>query len=102
MLLVSGTNVFPSQVEYVLMKHPELSENWQLVVGEKKGLHTLKVEIEPVAGVEIDETYILKLEKELHSYLEITCKVELKAIGSLPRFEGKAVRVRDERKNAMK
>jgi phenylacetate-CoA ligase len=102
MLLVSGTNVFPSQVEYVLMKHPELSENWQLVVGEKKGLHTLKVEIEPVAGVEIDETYILKLEKELHSYLEITCKVELKPIGSLPRFEGKAVRVRDERRNAMR
>lgn len=97
MILVSGTNVFPSQVEYVLLKHPELSENWQLVVGDKKGLHTLKVEVEPVPGAQIDETYILQLEKELHSYLEITCKVDVKPIGTLPRFEGKAVRVRDER-----
>jgi len=98
MLLVSGTNVFPSQVEYVLLKHPELSENWQLVVTDKKGLHALKVEVEPVTGAMIDDAYISRLEKELHSYLEITCKVELKPIGSLPRFEGKAVRVRDERK----
>lgn len=98
MLLVSGTNVFPSQVEYVLLQHTELSENWQLVVGDKKGLHTLKVEVEPAAGAQIDNTYIKQLEKELYSYLEITCNVEIKPIGSLPRFEGKAVRVRDERR----
>jgi phenylacetate-CoA ligase len=97
MLLVSGTNVFPSQVEYVLLKHPEMSENWQLVVGDKKGLHTLKVEVEPVQGTEIDNTFIKELEKELYSHLEITCKVDIKPIGTLPRFEGKAVRVRDER-----
>ena len=99
MLLVSGTNVFPSQIEYVLLNHKELSENWQLVVGEKKGLHTLRAEIEPVPGEEanIDDKYIAGLEKELHSYLEITCKVDIKPVGSLPRFEGKAVRVRDER-----
>lgn len=99
MLLVSGTNVFPSQIEYVLLNHKELSENWQLVVGEKKGLHTLRAEIEPVTGEEakIDNKYIAGLEKELHSYLEITCKVDIKPAGSLPRFEGKAVRVRDER-----
>lgn len=100
MLLVSGTNVFPSQVEYVLLNHKELSENWQLVVGDKKGLHTLKAEIEPVPGEEskVDEKYVSQLEKELHSYLEITCKVDIKPVGSLPRFEGKAVRVRDERR----
>jgi phenylacetate-CoA ligase len=97
MLLVSGTNVFPSQVEYVLLQHPRMSENWQLVVGDKKGLHTLKVEVEPVQGAEIDNAFIDKLEKELYSHLEITCRVDVKPIGSLPRFEGKAVRVRDER-----
>ncbi|MDO9535156.1 MAG: phenylacetate--CoA ligase [Bacillota bacterium] len=98
MLLVSGTNVFPSQVEYVLLQHAELSENWQLVIGDKKGLHTLKVEVEPAAGAQIDNAYIKQLEKELHSYLEITCNVDIKPVGTLPRFEGKAVRVRDERK----
>lgn len=98
MILVSGTNVFPSQVEAVLLQHPELSENWQLVIGDKKGLHTLRVEVEPVPGVEIDHNYIEKMEKKLHDYLEITCKVNIMPPGSLRRFEGKAVRVVDQRK----
>ncbi|HAP31940.1 MAG TPA: phenylacetate--CoA ligase [Firmicutes bacterium] len=97
MILVSGTNVFPSQVEYVLLKHPELSENWQLVVSDKRGLHSIKVEIEPVPGSRVDEDFVSRLEKELHDYLEIKCSVEIKAVGSLPRFEGKAVRVLDQR-----
>ncbi|MFA7468419.1 MAG: hypothetical protein WCY82_09155 [Desulfotomaculaceae bacterium] len=98
MLLVSGTNIFPSQVEDVLLQHPDISENWQLVIGSRKGLHTLKVEVEPVSGANIDDEYISTLEKTLHSYLEITCKVHFKPIGSLKRYEGKAVRVVDERK----
>ncbi len=97
MLLVSGTNVFPSQIEFVLLRHPGMSENWQLVVGDNRGLHTLKVEVEPVQGAQIDNAFVKELEKELHSHLEITCKVDIKPIGTLPRFEGKAVRVRDER-----
>ncbi|MEW5921109.1 MAG: phenylacetate--CoA ligase [Bacillota bacterium] len=97
MILVSGTNVFPSQVEYVLLKHPELSENWQLVVLDKRGLHSIKVEVEPVVGCQLDEDFIPRLEKELHDYLEIKCGVEIKPVGSLPRFEGKAVRVVDKR-----
>lgn len=97
MLLVSGTNVFPGQVEFVLLQHPEFSENWQLVVSDKKGLHSLRVEVEPVAGVQVSKDFIKQLEKELHGYLEISCTVDLKPVGSLPRFEGKAVRVRDER-----
>ncbi len=98
MILVSGTNVFPSQVETALLQHPELSENWQLVIGDNKGLHTLRVEVEPVPGANIDDIYIKNLEQFLHSHLEITCKVHLKPVGSLQRFEGKAVRVIDERK----
>jgi len=97
MLLVSGTNIFPSQVEDLLLQHPAISEHWQLVVGNRKGLHTLKVEVEPVPGAVIDDQYISNLEKTLHSYLEITCHVHFKPIGSLKRFEGKAVRVVDER-----
>ncbi len=97
MIFVSGTNVFPSQVEFMLLKHAELSENWQLVVGEKKGLHTLKIEIEPVAGAKVDEQFVAALEKELHQCLAKKCLVEIKPMGSLPRFEGKAVRVIDQR-----
>lgn len=97
MILVSGTNVFPSQVEYVLLKHAQLSENWQLIVEDKKGLHTIKVEIEPVTGVQLDMAFTKQIEKELHDYLEIKCGVELKPVGSVPRFEGKAVRVVDKR-----
>ena len=97
MLLVSGTNVFPSQIEYVLLKHANLSENWQLVVEDNKGLHTMKVEIEPATGAEVDKAFIKELEKELHSHLEIKCGVDIKDVGSLPRFEGKAKRVVDKR-----
>lgn len=97
MILVGGTNIFPCQVEYILLNHTEISENWQIVVGEKKGLHTIKVEIEPAAWTDIDEHFILSLEKELHQQLAKKCSVEIKPIGSLPRFEGKAVRVIDHR-----
>jgi phenylacetate-coenzyme A ligase PaaK-like adenylate-forming protein len=88
MILVSGTNVFPSQVEYVLLKHDRLSENWQLIVGERKGPHTLKVEVEP-AGAEIDDNYVAGVEKELRDYLLIKCKVEIKPVGSLPGLRAK-------------
>ncbi len=97
MILISGTNVFPSQIEHVLLKHGELSENWQLVVGEKKGLHTLTVQIEPVAGAAADENFVAGLENELHQCLYKKCTVDIMPIGSLPRFEGKAVRVLDQR-----
>ncbi len=97
MLLVSGTNVFPSQIEFVLLKHANLSENWQLVVEDNKGLHMMKVEIEPAVGSEVDTAFIKELEKELHSHLEIKCGVDIKDVGSLPRFEGKAKRVVDKR-----
>ena len=97
MILVSGTNVFPSQIEFVLLKHANLSENWQLIVEDKRGLHTIKVEIEPATGCVIDQTFVTDLEKELHSHLEIKCGIEIKDTGTLPRFEGKAARVVDRR-----
>ncbi len=97
MILVGGTNIFPCQVEYILLNHAELSENWQIVVGEKKGLHTMKIEIEPATWTDVDEHFIEALEKELHQHLAKKCEIEIKPIGSLPRFEGKAVRVIDHR-----
>ncbi|MGB9846982.1 MAG: phenylacetate--CoA ligase family protein, partial [Desulfotomaculales bacterium] len=97
MLLVSGTNVFPGQIEHVLLRHPELSENWLLVVGERKGLHTLEVQVEPVPGFEPDNGFVARLESELRDLLMISCRVQLVPCGSLPRYEGKAVRVLDRR-----
>lgn len=97
MILASGTNIYPSQVEYLLLTHAELSENWQLIVGEQKGLHTLKVEIEPVTGARVDQTFVTKLELQLYQNLGKKCSVEIKPVGTLPRFEGKAVRVVDQR-----
>jgi len=97
MLLVSGTNVFPSQVEYVLLQHGELSEHWQIVVGERKGLHTLRVQVESQPGIEPDGSLLSLVEKKLKEFLGISCRIELQECGTLPRFEGKAVRVVDER-----
>ncbi|MEW6423858.1 MAG: phenylacetate--CoA ligase [Bacillota bacterium] len=98
MLVVSGTNVFPSQIEHILLQHEELSEHWRILVGERKGLHTLKVEVEPKPGSELTSDFVNQLEKKLRDQLLITCRVELKECGSLPRFEStKAVRIVDER-----
>lgn len=97
MLLVSGTNVFPSQVEYILSQHGGLSEHWRIVVGERKYLHTLKVQVEPRPGLDTDDNLPSVVERHLKDFLGITCRIELKECGALPRFEGKAVRVVDER-----
>lgn len=98
MILVSGTNVFPSQIEHVLLKHTDLSENWQLIVTEHKGLHAIKVEIEPAPGCIFSNEKVIALEKEIYQDLQKKCPVEIKEIGSLPRFEGKAKRVVDKRR----
>lgn len=66
-------------------------------MGERKGLHSLKVEVEPKPGFEPAPDLVNRLEGTLHDRLHFTCRVELKECGSLTRFEGKAVRVVDER-----
>ncbi len=102
MLIIRGINVFPSQIEYTLLRIPQVSEHYMIEVTREGALDymLLKVEIEPESFSDKVEDLILlrsKIESELKKYLNIAIAVELKGPGELPRFEGKAKRVIDKR-----
>ena len=102
MLIIRGINVFPSQVEHVLLSL-NMNPNYLMIVDRKGVLDTLEVQVEmnpemfsdTVKGIEKEEK---KIENALQSTLNIHAKVRLMAPGSLPRSEGKAKRVIDNRK----
>ncbi|MGQ9542980.1 MAG: phenylacetate--CoA ligase family protein [Candidatus Bathyarchaeia archaeon] len=103
MLKIRGVNVFPSQVESVLMKIPELGENYVLIVEREHELDKLTVRIEVSdsmsRGEGVDMTQLKrKVLRDLKNVLNLTVDVELVEPGSIPRSEGKAKRVIDKRK----
>lgn len=102
MLIVGGVNVFPSQIEDVLLSIEELGEQYQIIV-DRDILDRLyvKVEVSPrVYGKPgYDEAKLReKVESSLQAALTLRARVELLPPGSLPRTEGKARRVIDLRK----
>ena len=102
MLIIRGINVFPSQVEYALMRIPEVGHQYMINVSRDGDLDRMvvQVEIKPEAFTD-DANKLTKLrshiEHELKMYLNIAAEVELMAPGSLPRFDGKAKHVTDTR-----
>ncbi len=102
MLIVRGINVFPSQVEHTLMQIPEVGNQYMIIVNRNGALDdmTVQVEIRPEAfSDKMEDMVALKkhIEAEMKKYLNIAVRVELRDQGSLPRFEGKAKRVIDNR-----
>ena len=103
MLIVKGVNVFPSQVETVIAKFQELTLNYKILVDRKGNSDTIELMVEFAEGLAIDdiefvETMKKRVEHELRDSLQIGCKVRFLNAGTLPRSEGKAVRVEDRRK----
>jgi len=105
MLIIRGVNVFPSQIEAVLVAIEGLEPHYQLIVDRVGTLDTLEVQVEVTDSqfVNADEVKVLqKLEKQLvkdmKDYLGITAKVKLVEPKTIQRSEGKASRVIDKRK----
>jgi len=103
MLIVRGVNVFPSQVEAVLMQIPGIAPHYQLVVDRVESLDVLEVQVEVTPEVFSDEIRRLeelerRIRDEVQSYLGVSVKVRLMEPRSIQRSEGKAVRVIDRRK----
>ncbi len=104
MIIVRGVNVFPSQIEHVLLQIPEVGEHYMIILDRREdGLDEMTIQVELSDKVSIDRTTdILKLEREiaerLKSVLNVWAKVEIVNPGTLQRFEGKAKRVIDRRK----
>jgi len=102
MLIIRGVNVFPSQVETVIARFSELTMNYKLYVGRKNNNDTFELGVELAEGLPIDEMSFIedlrrRLDHALREMLGIGCKVRFLSPGTLPRSEGKAVRVEDTR-----
>jgi phenylacetate-CoA ligase len=102
MLIVRGVNVFPSQIEHALIRLPGLAPHYQLVLTTRADRQDeLRVRIEPTDhfGAEAGSREMLEAlaRNTLRDALGLAVLVELVAPGSIPRSEGKAVRVLDQR-----
>ena len=102
MLIIRGVNVFPSQVESVLLGLGETSPHYQLIVDRSDNLDNLTVLVEMTENMFSDEIRRLevlehKIEAELASALSVSAKVRLVSPKTIERSEGKAKRVIDKR-----
>ncbi|MDD2388338.1 MAG: phenylacetate--CoA ligase [Desulfobacterales bacterium] len=103
MLIIRGVNVFPSQIESVLLQISEIEPHYQLVVDREDNLDTLTVLVEIGEKLFSDKVKQLQnLEKKISynikEFLGVTAKVKLVEPKTIVRSEGKAVRVIDNRK----
>jgi phenylacetate-CoA ligase len=102
MIVVRGINVFPSQIEEVLLKIEGTEPHYQIVVERDKGLDKLEVLVELTESFFSDEvkklqTYEQRIAREIESVLGIGVKVRLVEPKTLERSEGKSKRVLDKR-----
>lgn len=103
MLIIRGVNVFPSQVETILMEAEGTEPHYQIIVDRKGSMDDIEVMVEVNEKIFSDELKVLNnLSKNIadrfRSVLGITAKVTLVEPQTIPRSEGKAVRVVDKRK----
>lgn len=102
MLIIRGINVFPSQVESVILEMPQFEPVYMLVIDRVNNRDTLQVQVEVRKDFFSDELgTMLELRKhladKLKSVLSISADVRLMEPNSIPRTEGKSVRVIDKR-----
>lgn len=102
MLIIRGINVFPSQIEHVLLECG-MQPNYHITVDRVNNLDVMSVEVEVVPDMFSDtvkgmESLKKRLEAALQNVLNVHAEIKLAEYGSIPRFEGKAKRVTDNRK----
>ncbi|MHA1700578.1 MAG: phenylacetate--CoA ligase family protein [Promethearchaeota archaeon] len=102
MLIIRGINVFPSQIEHVLMKIPGVAEHYEIIV-DRDILDILKVRVELTQKTFSDKMTDLEnlkkeIENQLYTTLQVRASVELVEPNTIPRSVGKAKRVIDLRK----
>ncbi|CAA7622485.1 phenylacetate--CoA ligase [Magnetospirillum sp. UT-4] len=100
MLIIRGVNVYPSQIEAVLVGFPGIAPHYQMVVARQGSLDHLTVEAEALAPRDEDSRQHLayQVRHHLKTMIGVSCEVIVRLPGELPRSQGKAVRVRDLRK----
>jgi phenylacetate-CoA ligase len=104
MLIIRGVNVYPSQLEAVLIGFPGLSPHYQIVLTRAGALDAVTVQVELAPDTPNDDDARARKETEVRHYIKsmigVTCDIAVKRHGEVPRSQGKAVRVKDERKTS--
>jgi phenylacetate-CoA ligase len=103
MLIIRGVNVFPSQIESVLLEVPEASANYVIIVDRKGTLDTIEVQVELNPEYMTDsvtemEAIRRKIKQKLDNVLRIGVILTLAEHKTIARSQGKAKRVIDKRK----
>lgn len=102
MIILKGVNIFPIQIEKILMSFKELGGNYLITIENVDNNDEMYIEVE-LSGLFTDDYGVLQrltkeITRQLKNELLITPRLKLVARGSLPVTEGKAVRVKDLRK----
>ncbi|MGI6257459.1 MAG: phenylacetate--CoA ligase family protein [Anaerovoracaceae bacterium] len=102
MLVIRGVNVYPSQIEEVVMSVKEIEPFYEIVVTRENYMDRIEVKVELKDASYLDDFRRLdelrrRINHDLRTTLNIDAKVSLVSSGSLPRFEGKGKRVHDLR-----
>jgi phenylacetate-CoA ligase len=103
MLIIRGVNVFPSQIESVLLEMSETKPHYLLVVDRENNLDTIEIQVEVEEQFFSDEVKELEnLRRRIHanisSLLGLSASIRLVEPGTIERSMGKAQRVVDKRK----
>jgi phenylacetate-CoA ligase len=93
MMIIRGVNVFPSQIEELILKQTGLTPHYVCELGKEAALDTLTVRVEGAASIEATK----QLEHSIKAYIGVSAKVEVLPTGSIERSAGKAKRVIDNR-----
>jgi phenylacetate-CoA ligase len=103
MLIIRGVNVFPSQIESVLMARTDVAPYYMLIVDRTEHMDTLEIDVEISEATFSDAVKDMQkigndIEKDIKDILGVSCKVRLVEPKTIQRSEGKAQRITDKRK----
>jgi len=100
MLIIRGTNIYPGQIESVLMKNQEVGGNWRMILTTENNVDVLKVEVESKTIMSQVESMNLEesLKNNIKSVIVFTPRIEILPPKGIPKTGLKAKRVIDERK----
>jgi phenylacetate-CoA ligase len=102
MMIVRGVNVFPTQIEELILKQAALAPHYQCILTREGPLDALTVAVEAGAGLAHDSGDVQaaadRLARDIKAYIGSSARVELRPAGGIERSMGKARRVVDQRK----
>ena len=99
MMIIRGVNVFPSQIEELILKQEELGPHYQLELGRSGNLDSLSVNVElkPEADSSAGDRVAADLQHNIKAFIGVTAEINVRGEGEIPRSQGKAQRVVDKR-----